>query len=99
MWLAQSYELSYRSINRFRGDKNTTELLRQCFIQFRCTLIENKVIDNEAIFMDGTKIETNANKSSFSQRNATERFSNNLIEGIATIVDKLDDVIEEYNER
>ncbi len=80
MWLAQGQEPSYRTINRFRSDKNTKELLRQCFIEFRSILIENKEIDNEAIFIDGTKIEANANKFTFSWRKATERYSNNLIE-------------------
>lgn len=59
MWLAQGYEPSYRTINRFRVHKDMKELLRQCFVQFRCQLVETKQIDNEAIFIDGTKIEAN----------------------------------------
>ena len=65
MWLAQGYEPSYRTINRFRVHKDMKELLRQCFVQFRCQLVEAKQIDNEAIFIDGTKIEANANKFTF----------------------------------
>ena len=34
-------------------------LLREYFMQFRCQLIEENMIDNEAIFIDGTKIEVN----------------------------------------
>src|SRR5699024_6553895 len=80
MWLAQGYEPSYRSINRFRSNEYTKELLRQCFVQFRCALIEAKEIDAEAIFIDGTKIEANANKFSFVWRRSTERYSANLVE-------------------
>src|SRR5690625_1975692 len=65
MWLAQGYEPSHSSINRFRSNEHTEELLRQCFVQFRCTLIEEKEIDAEAIFIDGTKVEGNANKFTF----------------------------------
>lgn len=80
MWLAQEYEPSYRTINRFRSNKYTKELLRQCFVQFRCALVEAKEIDEEVIFIDGTKIEANANKFSFVWRKATEVFSARLIE-------------------
>lgn len=59
MWLAQGYEPSYRTITGFRVHKDMKELLRQCFVQFRCQLVETKQIDNEAIFIDGTKIEAN----------------------------------------
>ncbi len=64
MWLAQGYSPSYRTINRFRSNKDMQELLCQCFIQFRAQLIKEKIINNEAIFIDGTKIEANANKFS-----------------------------------
>lgn len=33
MWLAQGYEPSYRTINRFRIHPEVKELLRQCFVQ------------------------------------------------------------------
>ena len=56
MWLAQGYKPSYRTINRFCVHKDMKELLRQCFVQFRCQLVETKQINNEAIFIDGTKI-------------------------------------------
>lgn len=59
-WLAQGYEPSYRTINRFRIHLDMKELIRQCFVQFRCQLVEEKLIDQEAIFVDGTKIEANA---------------------------------------
>src|SRR5699024_853429 len=80
MWLAQGYEPSYRSINRFRSNEHTQKLLRQCFVQFRCTLIEEKEIDAEACFIDGTKVEANANKFTFVWRKSTERYSASLVE-------------------
>lgn len=72
MWLAQGYSPSYRTINRFRSNKDMQELLCQCFIQFRAQLIKEKIINNEAIFIDGTKIEANANKFSFVWKKAVE---------------------------
>ena len=74
MWLAQGYSPSYRTINRFRSNKDMQELLCQCFIQFRAQLIKEKIINNEAIFIDGTKIEANANKFSFVWKKAVEKY-------------------------
>src|SRR5699024_563436 len=40
MWLAQGYEPSYRTINRFRTNPLVEKLLRQCFVQFRSKLVQ-----------------------------------------------------------
>jgi len=80
MWLAQGYEPSYRTINRFRVHPEVKELLRQCFVQFRCKLVEEKQIEEEAIFIDGTKLEANANKYTFVWRKSVERYSAGLVE-------------------
>ena len=51
------------------------ELIRQCFVQFRCQLVQEKIIDQEAIFIDGTKIEANANKFTFVWKKSVEKIS------------------------
>lgn len=80
MWLAQGYEPSYRTINRFRVHPEMKTLIRQCFIQFRCQLFEEKLIDQDAIFIDGTKIEANANKFTFVWKKAVEKHHARLVE-------------------
>ncbi|MEK5440594.1 IS1182 family transposase [Fredinandcohnia sp. FSL W7-1320] len=80
MWLAQGYEPSYRTINRFRVQSEVKDLIRKCFVQFRCQLVEEKLIDQEAIFIDGTKIEANANKFTFVWKKSIEKYSESLIE-------------------
>src|SRR5699024_3425835 len=89
MWLAQGYEPSYRTINRFRTNPLVEELLRQCFVQFRSKLVQDKEIDAEAIFIDGTKIEANANKFTFVWRKSVEKYSSNLIEKSNLMYDEL----------
>ena len=89
MWLAQGYEPSYRTINRFRTNPLVAELLRQCFVQFRSKLVQENEIDTEAIFIDGTKIEANANKFTFVWRKSVERYSSNLIEKSNVMYDEL----------
>ncbi|WP_188386408.1 IS1182 family transposase, partial [Ornithinibacillus halotolerans] len=89
MWLAQGYEPSYRTINRFRVHPEVKELLRQCFVQFRCQLVQEKQIDEEAVFIDGTKIEANANKFTFVWRKSIEKYSANLVEKSNQMYDEL----------
>lgn len=89
LWLAQGYLPSYRTINRFRSNEDMQELLCQCFVQFRAQLIKEKIINNEAIFIDGTEIEANANKFSFVWKKAVERYGRNLIEKSRQMYDEL----------
>ena len=89
MWLAQGYEPSYRTINRFRVQSEVKELIRQCFVQFRCRLVQEKLIDEEAIFIDGTKIEANANKFTFVWKKSIERYNAQLIEKSNAIYEEL----------
>ena len=89
MWLAQGYEPSYRTINRFRVHQKVKELIRQCFVQFRCQLVQEKLIDDEAIFIDGTKIEANANKFTFVWKKSIERYNAKLIEKSNAIYEEL----------
>ena len=89
MWLAQGYEPTYRTINRFRVNPAVQELLRQCFVQFRCQLVQEGLIEDEAIFIDGTKIEANANKFTFVWRRSIEKYSAALVEKSNRMYDEL----------
>ncbi|MGM7681583.1 transposase, partial [Cytobacillus sp. Hm23] len=128
MWLAQGHEPSYRTINRFRVQPEVKELIRECFVQFRCQLIEEKLIDQEAIFVDGTKIEANANKFTFVWKKSIKNYHESLIkksnqlynellkneiipeieretaeqlsvEELTQLVQKVDDVVTEYDKQ
>ncbi|EOW9528324.1 IS1182 family transposase [Bacillus cytotoxicus] len=89
MWLAQGYEPTYRTINRFRVQPEVKELIRQCFVQFRCQLVQRKLIDQETIFIDGTKIEANANKFTFVWKKSIEKYHNGRIEKSNQLYDEL----------
>jgi len=89
MWLAQGYVPSYRTINRFRVNPYMNELIRQCFVQFRCQLVQEKLIDLDAIFIDGSKIEADANKFSFTWKKSIEKHHANLIEKSNQMYDQL----------
>lgn len=89
MWLAQGNAPSYRTINRFRVHPAVTPILKQAFVTFRCHLVEMGEINEEAIFIDGTKLEANANRYTFVWRKSIERHSSSLVDKSNRIYDNL----------
>src|SRR5699024_10754353 len=89
MWLAQGYEPYYTTIRRFRVHAEVNESLRECFVQCRSQLVGEELIDEEAIFIDGTKIEANANKFTCVWRKSTARYHSNLVEKSNQMYDEL----------
>lgn len=75
-WLIGDPDLvpNARTINRFRTAQATGELIKIVYLQFRQLLTELKMIDDEAVFIDGTKIVADANKYSFVWRKSVERY-------------------------
>lgn len=80
MWLAQGHQPTYRTINRFRVQPAMNALIKECFIQFRNRLVAEDLIDQDAIFIDGTKIEADANKFTFVWKRAVEKYLSSLTE-------------------
>lgn len=78
MWLAQRQRPSYRTINRFRVHPAMAALIKEAFIQFRMQLQAHDLIDADAIFIDGTKLEANANKYTFVFRKSVEKHQEKL---------------------
>ena len=64
--------LSYRSpttvdneSNNFRSSKHANNLIKTDFIYFTLLMRENGMIEDDALFVDGTKLEADANLYSF----------------------------------
>ncbi|WWC49478.1 IS1182 family transposase [Aerococcus tenax] len=77
-WLVAQQVISYRTINRFRSSENCRCLLENLFVEFTTQLKLEKLIHLENCFIDGTKIEANANKYSFVWKKATEKYAEQL---------------------
>ena len=58
------------------------ELIRDLFIDLNLRLKTEELVTLDCLFIDGTKIEANANKYSFVRKKATEKFSAKLQEQI-----------------
>ena len=74
--------VSYRTINRFRVAEGMEELIRDLFIDLNLRLKMEELVTLDCLFIDGTKIEANANKYSFVWKKATDKFSAKLQEQI-----------------
>ena len=81
-YLTGQLVVSYCTINRFRVAEGMEELIRNLFIDLNLRLKMEELVTLDCLFIDGTKIEANANKYSFVWKKATEKFSAKLQEQI-----------------
>ena len=81
-YLTGQLVVSYRTINRFRVAEGMEELIRDLFIDLNLRLKMEELVTLDYLFIDGTKIEANANKYSFVWKKATDKFSAKLQEQI-----------------
>ncbi|EVW73938.1 IS1182 family transposase, partial [Staphylococcus aureus] len=85
MWLAQDQTPSYKTINRFRVNPNTDALIESLFIQFHSQCLKQNLIDNNSIFIDGTKVEANANRYTFVWKKSIQNHESKLNENSKTL--------------
>ena len=71
IWLAARQTPDFRTINRFRVEKK--ELIEEVFKAIVLRLIDAELIDPSIYYLDGTKIEANANKYTFVWKKSTQR--------------------------
>ena len=64
MWLSQNQNLLIKQLIDLVNPK-VDALLESLFIQFYSQCVKQNLIDDKAIFIDGTKIEANANRYTF----------------------------------
>ncbi len=76
--------VSYRTINRFRVATGMGELIQYLFIDLNLRLKMEELVSLDCLYIDGTKIEANANKYTFVWKKATEKFSTKLQENLRT---------------
>lgn len=60
-----------------------------CSSQFCTQLVEKRLIEEKAIFIDGTKIEVNANKYAFAWEKSIDNFDKKLTEKSTFLYDEL----------
>ena len=84
MWLAGMQRPDHNTINRFRNDK-LKGVLKEVFAQVVTLMAEQGLMDIKTIYVDGTKLEANANKYTFVWGKSVKRHK----EGIKTQLEAL----------
>lgn len=92
MWLSGSQYPSYCTINRFRSQR-MKEQVNRLFVQVVMLLVEMGQVSLDVQYIDGTKIESVANKYTFVWRKSTETNKAKLQEKIRNILSQIDEGI------
>ncbi len=97
LWLSGMSYPDHRTINRFRGTV-MKRIIEEVFYGIVEQLLELGYVDLKSYFMDGTKIEANANRYSFVWRKSTEKNKEKLREKVSQLLEEID-VLEEREEK
>lgn len=92
MWLSGGQYPSCCTINRFRS-KRMKEHVNRLFVQVVMVLVEMGQISLDVQYIDGTKIESVANKYTFVWRKSTETNKKKLEAKIQNILSQIDEGI------
>jgi len=98
MWLSGNSKPDFRTINRFRSSV-MKDIIDEIFTSVVELLIEAGLVKLENYFLDGTKIEANANKYSFVWKKSIEKNKAKLQEKIKDLIRHIDEVNEEENRK
>lgn len=102
MWLSGNQQPDFRTINRFRSEV-VKEVIEDIFSSVLELLLEGGYVKLENYFLDGTKIEANANQYSWVWAKSTRRYQHKLQEKVKELIHEIEEVNEaenaEYGER
>ena len=89
IWLAGREAPDYITINRFRN--RVKDEISNIFTQLVLLLAAKGLVSLDVEYVDGTKIESKANKYTFVWRKSVERNKANLMEKIKVLLSQIDD--------
>lgn len=102
MWLSGNQQPDFRTINRFRSAV-VKEVIEDIFTAVLELLLEEGYVKLENYFLDGTKMEANANKYSWVWAKSTKHYQQKLQEKVKELIHEIEQVNEaenaEYGER
>jgi transposase len=102
MWLSGNQQPDFRTINRFRSEV-VKDVIEEIFTAVLELLVEEGYIKLENYFLDGTKMEANANKYSWVWGKSTRHYQQKLQEKVKELIHQIEQVNEaenaEYGER
>lgn len=88
-WLTGDTTVTYKTINTFRSSEHATNLIKYSFILFTTLLSDNGLLQKEALYIDGTKLQADANIYSFTWKKAIDKYEANLVEKVGALYEEL----------
>jgi len=96
MWLSGNQTPDFRTINNFRS-LHLKDTINQLFTQVVLMLVEMGYISLQTVYIDGTKMESRANRYTFVWRKTVEKNKAKLEEKIRKILEMIDEGIAQDN--
>lgn len=97
LWLTGTVSLDHMTINRFRTERMRA-VFEDIFTEVVLMLAERGFVSLDTYFLDGTKLEANANKYSFSWKKSIEKNREKLRARIGALLDEIDELNDEEDE-
>lgn len=97
MWLTGNVQLDFMTINRFRSER-LRGVIDDIFTEVVDLLLREEYIKFENYFLDGTKIEANANKYSWVWGKSTARYKENLKKKVMEHLNSIEIIEQEESE-
>lgn len=97
MWLTGFQKPDFRTINKFRGEK-LKESIEEIFISTVKLLNQKGYVSLEKYFVDGTKIESAANKYTFVWKKAVEKNEKKFDEKLKVFLSDVEKITHKENE-
>jgi transposase len=91
MWISGGNKPDFRTINMFRGE-TMKEAVREVFASVLELLVEGGYVKMENYFVDGTKVEANANPHKVIWGKKTEKYKSRLRQQIRDMLDEIEKV-------
>ena len=96
MWLSGNQTPDHNTINRFRSSR-LKDAIHDIFTQVVKLLVDMGYLSLDVVYMDGTKIESRANRYTFVWRKSVEKYKANLEEKIRKILEQVEEGIADDN--
>nr|AAK48936.1 unknown [Bacillus thuringiensis] len=94
IWLSDEKTPDFRTINRFRSER-MKDVIYETFFSLIHQLKQEGLVKLEDYFLDGTKIEANANRYTFVWRKSTKKYNQKLDEKYQKIIATIEQASEE----
>lgn len=97
LWLSGGNQPDFRTINHFRGER-MKDVIEEVFTAVLEMLVEEGYVKLENYFVDGTKVEANANRHKVVWAKSRAKYEGRLREKVKELLKEIDAVNEAENE-